>query len=64
MLILGRGNPPTIFYVFQSRKLCFKGLKQLVNKNLNSGTQGKPLFYYIKYLHNKIKHYIFALNNN
>lgn len=52
MLILGKGNPPTIFYVFQSRKLCFKGLKQLVNKNPNSGTQGKPPIYYIKYLHN------------
>ncbi len=52
MLILGKGIPPTIFYVFQSRKLYFKGLKQLVNKNLNSGTQGKPPIYYIKYLHN------------
>ena len=52
MLILGRGNPPIIFYVFQSRKLFIKPLKQLVNKNLNSGTQGKPPIYYIKYLHN------------
>ena len=60
MLILGRGNPPTIFYVFQSRKLFIKPLKQLVNKNLNSGTQGKPQYiilniciikYCIIYLH-------------
>lgn len=27
MLILGRGNPHTIFYVFQSRKLFIKPLK-------------------------------------
>ena len=52
MLILGRGIPPTIFYIFQSRKLFIKPLKQLVNKNLNSGTQGKPPIYFIKYLHN------------
>lgn len=64
MLILGRGNPPTIFYVFQSRKLFIKPLKQLVNKNLNSGTQGKPPIYYIIYLHYNILYYIFALNNN
>ena len=52
MLILGRGIPLPFFIFFNLESYVLKVLKQLVNKNLNSGTQGKPPIYYIKYLHN------------